>query len=340
MNAFSITVRSEKEDKRIPIAVASDVMFDVQLLIAHIGESFIAEEFGSYERPAEALVERFTLYIDPEGGGISFKASAGKGQSALMEKALGMLRLTLEKMGSGSGTYWMEDNFKDPRYRSLVLYDLIQLSKHMARNRGYAMLFGADGKEKRFEPIDIDKAQIFLEKNARITNGSVVGIMHSIQSKRNVPVFSFVVGDDRVKISFRTKDAEGDAAACLSGAALVKGILRYSEDGELLEVSDITSVEPFIKKTMRHMISAERDIPLAVSVEADVRYDNATMIWKLSYPDLGISVSDLHWDRAVAGFHDYFVFLCDNYLTKDRSAMTDEEKDVVDVLHTLTDRAE
>ncbi|MCL1983932.1 MAG: hypothetical protein FWG58_00870, partial [Methanomassiliicoccaceae archaeon] len=70
---FSITVRSEKEDKRIPIAVASDVMFDIQLLLTHIGESLISEEFGTYSRPAEALVERFMLYMDPDSGGISFR---------------------------------------------------------------------------------------------------------------------------------------------------------------------------------------------------------------------------------------------------------------------------
>jgi hypothetical protein len=337
---FGITVRSEREDKRIPIAVASDVMFDVQLLLTHIGESFIAEEFGSHDRPAEGLAERFTLYIDPDSGGISFRTSAGKGRSALMDKAVAKLVATLDKMGSGSGMYWMEDNFRDPRYRCLVLYDLMQLSKHVAVKKGFSMFFDADGSEKRFEPMDLDKAQAFLDKNGRVSRGSVAGILNGVQSKRNAPLYGFVVGDDRVRISFRSKDVESEASRCVNGAVVVKGVLKYSDDGELLEVSDIESVEPFNKKIFRHVISADRDIPLAISVEAGVGYDSGPMLWRLSYPDLGISASDQDWDTAVAGFHDYFVFLCDNYLARDEAGLSDEEREVRDLLDSLTGGAE
>jgi hypothetical protein len=337
---FSITVRSEKEDKRIPIAVASDVMFDVQLMLTHIGESFIAEEFGSYGLPAEALTERFTLYIDPESGGISFKTSAGKGHSALMDKAIAKFTATLDKMGSGSGTYWMEDNYNDPRYRCMVLYDLMQLSKHMAVKRGYALFFDADGKEKRFEPLDMDKTQAFLDKNGRIARNAVAGILNVARSKRNTPMYGFVVGDDRVKLSFRSPDAEGDAARYVNSAVVIKGVLKYSDEGELLEVSDIESVEPFSIKVFRNMISADRDIPLAVSVEANVSYDGGTMLWKLAYPDLGISSSDQDWDVAVTAFHDYFVFLCDNDQSKDGNELSDEEKEVKELLDSLTGAAE
>jgi len=83
------------------------------------------------------------------------------------------------------------------------------------------------------------------------------------------------------------------------------------------------------------MISADRDIPLAASVEANVSYDTGSTLWKLTYPDLGISSSDQDWDVAVAGFHDYFVFLCDNYLTKEGD-LSDEEKEVKELLDTLT----
>jgi len=336
---FSITVRSEKEDKRIPIAVASDVMFDIQLLLTHIGESFIAEEYGSYGRPSGALAERFTLYMDPESGGISFKASAGKGHSALMDRAVAKLTATLDRMGSGTGMYWMEDNYRDPRYRCMILYDLMQLSEHVDPKKGYTILFGDDSAEKKFRPLDLEKAQTFLSGNGRITRGTVAGILKGAGSKRNAPMFGFVVGDDRVKISFRSRDAESEASRYVNGAVLVKGTLKYSEEGELLEASDIESVEPFTMKIFRHMISADRDVPLAASVEAAVGYDTATTLWKISYPDLGISASDRDWDTAVAGFHDYFVFLCDNYLCGGKE-LSDEETEVKELLDTLTGGAE
>jgi hypothetical protein len=333
---LSITVRSEKEDKRIPIAVASDVMFDIQMLLTHIGESFIAEELGSYDRPATELVERFTLYIDPDNGGISFKASAGKGKSDLMVKAMDMLVRTLDKMGSGSGTYWMEDTFKDPVYRSVILYDLIELSKHMAVDRGYILMFTSNDTEKKFAPIDIVKAELFLDKNAKVSQGSVTGILNGVQSKRNVPIYGFVVGDERVKISFRSGDVEGAAAKCVNGAVLIKGTLRYSDDGELLEVSDVHSIEPFDKKNFDHMISAERDVTLSRPLEAAVRYENSSMTWKLSYQELGMSSSGQDWDEVVTKFHDYFVFLYDNYLNKDDSELSEEEREVKGILVSFT----
>jgi hypothetical protein len=75
---------------------------------------------------------------------------------------------------------------------------------------------------------------------------------------------------------------------------------------------------------------------LAVPIEVTVEYDPKSMIWKLTYPDLGISSSDQEWDTAVAGFHDYFVFLCDNYLSDEGKELSDEETEVRNILKELT----
>ncbi|MCL2785735.1 MAG: hypothetical protein FWD81_00720 [Methanomassiliicoccaceae archaeon] len=337
---FSITVRSEKEDKRIPIAVASDVMFDIQLLLNHIGESLIAEEFGSHDRPSGVLTERFTLFIDPDSGGISFKTSTGKGKSALMDKASSLLALTLDKMGSGSGPYWMEDNFKDPRYRCMVLNDLIHLSKHMGLERGYTLMFSSGGEEKKFVPLDLEKFSAYLKKDARAAERVVGGILTAVNTKRNVPIYGFTAGGDRAKISFLSKDIENDASGLAGSAVVLKGIARYSEDGGLSEVHDVSAVRALEKIAFNHMISADRDVPLVVGIEAAVRYDVGTSMWKLGYPDLGISSSDKDWDTAVAGFHDYFVFLCDNYLSYGGKELSDEETEVRDILRKLTGEAE
>ena len=312
-------------------------MFDIQLLLTHIGESFISEEFGSHDRPDDPLTERFTLYIDPESGGISFRTSPGKGQSTLTDKAMRMLITVLERMGSGSGTYWMEDTFNDPCYRSMILYDLIRLSEHVSVERGYTLMFGSDGAGTKFTPMDVEKARTFLEKNSRSAQGSVTGMLNSVVSKRNVPVYGFTVGNERVKISFR-RDAEDAASKYAGRPVTVKGTLKYSVNGELQEVSDVVSAEPFDKKTFTHMISAERDIQLAKPLEASVSYDGNA--WKLSYPDLGISVTNNEWDTAVAEFHDYFVFLFDNYSSKDDNELSEEEKEVKASLNSLTTKAE
>jgi len=250
-----------------------------------------------------------------------------------------MLITVLERMGSGSGTYWMEDTFDDPCYRSMILYDLIRLSEHVSVERGYTLMFGSDGAGTKFTPMDVEKAKAFLEKNSRSANGNITGILTTVVTKRNVPIYGFTVGDERVKISFR-RDAEGDASKYAGRPVTVKGVLKYSVNGELQEVSDVISAEPFDRKAFTHMISAERDIPLAEPLEASVSYDSGATTWKLGYPDLGISVSNNEWDAAVTEFHDYFVFLFDNYSTKDDNELSDEEKEVKASLISLTMKAE
>ena len=121
---------------------------------------------------------------------------------------------------------------------------------------------------------------------------------------------------------------------------MISGMLRYSENGELIEITDVNSAEQFSKRSFMHMISAERDVPLAKPLEADVSYDNGSSVWKLCYPDLGISVSNGDWDAAVAEFHDYFVFLFENYSSKDDNELSEEEIEVKGVLNSLTYVAE
>jgi hypothetical protein len=333
LSSFNIAVRSEKDDKRIPVSVASDVMADVQHLLAHIGGSLVSAEMGYQDGMDAELAGRFTLYVDPKGG-ISF-SSAGKGQSGLMDRTVALLETTLEKMGSGSGTYWMEDTYKDARYRCLVLDDLVRLSKHLAPENGYRLSFKKDGNEIAFNPVDIEKANAFLSGAGKMSKGTVHGILYSVQTKRGAPMYGFVVGDNRIKISFRSKEAENDASKYVNGAVSITGTLRYSNDGELIDMANIDSVGPFEKKAFTHMISADRDIPLTGSLEADVKYNRDNSEWKLTFSDLGISSSHQHWDAAVTEFHDYFVFLCDNYLTKDDTELSEEEKEVKGLLRTF-----
>jgi len=334
---LSIAVRSEGADKRTPVTVASGVMRSVQALLAHIGESFISEEFGSYGRPADAFIRRFMLYID-ESGGISFGPPAGKGKSELVCEAVSLLAEVLEN--AGSGIYKIEDAFKDPVYRSIIIYDLMQLSKCLSEDDGYTLLFEHNGKRGEFSQIDMTKAQAFLEKGGNTSGGNVVGILNSVQTKRNVPMYGFLVGEERVKISVASKETESRAAEYVNGAVRVNGTLRYSENGRLSEISDIISMEPFNKKSFGRIISAERDILLSEPLDVLVSYDARSRTWKLAYPDLGITSSDQDWDTAVAGFHDYFVFLWENYSSKEENELSEEEIEVKELLSSMVSEKE
>ena len=117
MTSFTFNVISEKDDKRIPISVAGQVMVDVQDLFRHIGEYIISREMRFQEAVPAKLAEKFTIYADKSGGVVleaSTEAPETRGYGNVVEDALTLLEATLDSLGSGTGGYWVDDNFRMP----------------------------------------------------------------------------------------------------------------------------------------------------------------------------------------------------------------------------------
>ncbi|MBQ6547499.1 MAG: hypothetical protein IJL79_00970 [Candidatus Methanomethylophilaceae archaeon] len=78
MTSFTFNVISEKDDKRIPISVAGQVMVDVQDLFRHIGEYIISREMRFQEAVPAKLAEKFTIYADKSGGVVLEASTEGR----------------------------------------------------------------------------------------------------------------------------------------------------------------------------------------------------------------------------------------------------------------------
>ncbi|MBP5734809.1 MAG: hypothetical protein J6W53_03200, partial [Candidatus Methanomethylophilaceae archaeon] len=139
MTGFTVNVISEKDDKRVPIAVAGQIMVDIQDLFRHIGEYLISREMRPQEAVPRSLGDKFTIYMDKTGG-IVLDASTStpetEGYGNVVDDALKVLEATLDTLGSGTGGYWVDDNFTDAIYRNQVVIDIVALYQDLNDKEG------------------------------------------------------------------------------------------------------------------------------------------------------------------------------------------------------------
>lgn len=333
MTGFTVNVISEKDDKRVPIGVAGQIMVDIQDLFRHIGEYLISREMRLQEAVPRALGDKFTIYMDKTGG-IVLDASTStpetEGYGNVVDDALKVLEATLDTLGSGTGGYWVDDNFTDAIYRNQVVIDIVALYQDLNDKEGYALMYGSGPELKRFGKVDVEKMANFISERGMSVNAATVGVIENMGSRPGSSRFTLNNGSDTVRITFSDQKFADNAG---KGACIVAGKINYSKEGRISSVENIYDVVPLTTIKFRKMISSNGDVTLKVPVDAEVTFRDGK--WVLSNRDLGILASKQRWDDAVTEFHDFFVFLWTEYKTKDRETLDEEGKEIKDSLDAL-----
>lgn len=332
MTGFTVNVVSEKEDKRVPIGVAGQIMVDIQDLFRHIGEYLISREMRLQEAVPRSLGDKFTIYMDKTGGIVldaSTETPETEGYGNVVDDALKVLEATLDTLGSGTGGYWVDDNFTDAIYRNQVVIDIVALYQDLNDREGYALMYGSGSELKKFGKVDVEKMAKFISERGMSVNGATVGVIENMGSRPGSSRFTLNNGSDTVRITFSDQKFAGNAGK----ACIVAGKINYSEEGKISSVENIYDVVPLTTIKFRRVISSNGDVTLKVPVDADVTFRDGK--WVLSNKDLGILASKQRWDDAVTEFHDFFVFLWTEYKTKDPATLDEEGKEIRDSLDAL-----
>ena len=330
MTDFTVNVVSEKDDKRIPVGLAGQVMVDIQDLFRHIGEYLVARELRLQGPVSGKLSEKFTIFLDKSGGIVlesSTERPETQGYGNIVEEAVAMLETVLDTMGAGTGGYWLDDNFRDAIYRNQIAIDVVALHQDLYDREGYALMYGSGADLKRFGKVDVDKMANFLRNRGLSVNSVTIGVIENGGNRSRNNRYLLNTGNDSVRLSFADQRIADTAP---SGACVVAGRINYSEEGRIASVDSVTEVAPISSIMFRRMISAAGDVILRNPLSADVAFENGK--WIVSNSDLGIKASNASWDGAVSEFHDYFVFLWSEYADKDGDSLLDEEREIRDYL--------
>ncbi len=330
MAGFTVNVISEKEDKRVPVSLAGQIMVDIQDLFRHIGEYLVSRELRLQEAVPAKLAEKFTIYMD-KSGGFALDASTytpeTSGYGNVTDDALLLLEATLDTLGSGTGGYWVDDNFKDAIYRNQIVIDIVALYQDLTDKEGYALMYGSGPELKRFGKVDVDKMARFISERGMSVNGVTVGV---ISSRPGSSRFVLDLGDKNVRLTFADNKLENGLG---SGPYIVAGKINYSDEGRISSVENVYEIVPADIIKFRRMMSSTGDVSLKVPVDVKVSFKDGK--WTLSNMDLGIMASNSNWDAAVTSFHDYFIFLWTEYKDKTSDDMSDDEKEVKEALNAL-----
>ena len=332
MVSFTVNVVSEKEDKRVPAALAGQIMVDIQDLFTHIGEYLVAKELRLQTIVDPKFDEKFRIYMDATDG-VSFGASTNmpetSGRGDIIEDAVNLLDRTLDTMGKGTGSYWMEDTFTDALYRNAIIYDIVALYQDIADRPGYALMYGTTEDLKRFGAVDIEKMSAFIHSKGLSYDGATIGFLARTSAKSSKESRYALVcnGGDQVKISFANDEEAAKAEGLVDkGAVILAGTLTFDEEGRIIGISNAGGLNPATEIKYQRMVSTTGDVILKEPVSIKVACVNGK--WKLSNIDLGISITKDTWDEAVQSFHDYFIFLWMQYAVKGDEGLSGEELEV------------
>ena len=322
MRSVNIGVVAKNDNEQIPVDIAGGVMVNVQSLFRHIGEYLISKELKLQNKIDRRLSDIFSLYID-QSTGISLCSSPKISTSGIIDNALALLENTIIKLGSGTGGYWIDDTYSDPRFRKIIAEDVIRLAQDLGT--GYSLKVGADS----FDNFDLAKIKTYVTHLKPIYDDVICGVLRSDQKSRRSEVVKLAIGEDRVKLNFDNKtEALLEAEKLINSPVIVGGKVRLSGD-RIAEISDVRKVIPFDLVKFKRMISAAGDIALTAPLEVKVSFDERANEWVLINDDLGARVSKKDWDSVVTSFHDYFVFLWEEY-TSEKHDLSEEEKEVRD----------
>jgi len=333
LRKLKFDIESETDDKRVPLALASKVMGDVQSLLYHAGGYLVSKEMRLQGYPSKELLNKFTLYVGTPGAE-SIDSSTTKPSTAgfgnVVDEAADLVKEILDNMGGPGAGPWADDRFTHPIYRNQIVADVVSLDEHLSEYPGYSLTYGREGDMERFGGVDVDKLLEYVKKRGRIGAGTALGMLKVTETRKGNAI-ALDTGDGMARITFF--DANSRAAAethADSGPVILSGELSYSKDNLLVEITRAGSVTPLNEIGFSRMVSMDGDVKLKSPVRATVGFDGGT--WVLRNDDLGIISSKPDWDSAVRSFHDYFVFLWNQYFVAPGGDLDEEGLEVKEAL--------
>ncbi len=328
MHSFGFKVVSSDPDDTsgTPIAVAGNVMVDVQKLLTDIGCMDVRLEMRIQNRIPEELREKFKLKTGGSDG--TLESGPSKGNEAALESAMNTLMATLGFLGKGAIGSWMEDTFPDIESRKAVAQDLIDLTRHL---EGYRLEYSSRAYTRTFVGIDIPKMSEYTERTDEIS--AALGIITRDSVKKNRWNIS---SDGRlIPITFDKNIDPSDIPRFASaGPLIVIGLITRDDAGDIVSVDKVSGCYEFPEVKFHRMMSADGDRSLLNPITAVPGYDCGQRLWTLDCEAIGIHASKPSWDECVKSFHDYAIFLFDTYAGDDAD-FEGEESDLREYLLSL-----
>lgn len=320
MNTLIFNVAPEGE-KDLSDEQADRIMNNVQSLLKHVGMYIVTAEMGLQGRAPEGFESKFDLSPEP---------IERKDENSVLNSALVMLENTLDVASSEIINRWLSEKYTDPRYKVAIANDLMALCEDLD---GCKFNYGCGRMVKSLSNTRSERFRDSANADTKNITCALAGVIGRKTDMKGRNAYYLDTGAHVCKITtgkeFNEKTAEKYSNA---GACLVSGIAVLNENDDVIEIKDICGVNDFPGIVFKRIITPDRDLALLNPASADVSFDRKSRKWTLKNELLGISLSKPSWNDAVAGFHDYFMFLWETYVDEPKDGLGEEEMEIRDFL--------
>jgi hypothetical protein len=329
MRSFGFRVIPSDPDDRsgVPVAVAGQVMVDVQKIITDIGTSDVRIALRLQNEIPEGIRKKFDLTIGGSGpSGMSSGPSEGNDEA--MENALTTLCETLDFLGKGAVGNWMTDKFEDDESRCQIAQDLIALNDHLA---GYTLEYGIGDDVKRFHNLDKEKILRYTYNSDWVS--AAIGVVVKDSVKKNH--WNFTNDQYLVALSFAKNIAASDIPSfAKAGPVIVMGEVRRNDEGHIVSIERVKGCYTLPEVKFYRIITSNGDRSLLNPLIAIPSYDEEKDAWSLRNDIIGMNVTKPSWDECIIAFHDYAQFLFESYVDSGKE-FEGEEKEISEFLQSL-----
>lgn len=325
MRSFGFEVKTREGESKIPLAVAGQVMVDVQRVLTEIISSVLRTELLIQGEIPKSLLSKYELTIggnSPTGLG-SDPSPEGR---SLLESSLDTLCGTLDFVGKGIVNPWILSNYPETLGRRRLCEALLDMSDHID---GYVVRYGEKGSEKNFTGVNREKMKAQIdEDSASHRNASRLGIILGDMRKKDLFLYD---GTVRISIHLGNMSADAIARHVSNGIVIVRGTGEFDTKGDLKSIRSPTNITPVDTITYKRIISDKCDIELACPIPATVQVSADGSKWTFRNDNLGIDITKDNWDDATLAFHSYLDFLWNEYVLSD-SQLEGEELEISELL--------
>ena len=330
--SFRVVPSSPDDGSGVPIAVAGQIMIDVQRLLTDIGCMLLRISMRLQNEIPKKLIKKFDLTIGGDSGnGLSSNPRVGNDEA--LEGAMNILCSTLDFLGTGATGTWMTDTFEDDEARAVIARDLIDLADHLD---GYVLEYGPDEEIRGFEGLNREKMLAHTDQKDWI--GAAVGKIERDPVKKNH--WNIFNDGYLVPLSFDRNIASSDIPTfSAAGPVIVVGKVQRNKGGHITSVDKISGCYTIPHMKFHRIITAEGDRNLLNPLIATTGYDSTSDMWSMWNDDVGISVSKPSWDECIVAFHEYALFLFENYVDTDKE-FEGEELEIREYLKSLLPAAD
>ena len=332
MRSFSFkVVPQDGGDGKVPISVAGQTMVDVQNVLTEITSTLLRTEFRLQGELPSYILDRYMLTIGGSGNG-NIGSNPGREGRPMLEACLDTFCYTLDFMGKGVIGNWMVENFIETLGRRRVGEALVRLADNL---QGYTLMYGEPGQERVFKGLNREKLTAQIEADsARVQNTACIGKMLRDPARKGK--YLLTNGSSTFPAEFATNiSMQGKEASVDSGLIICVGKANTDSDGRVSSMKEVTGIHLLPEVRFNRVISATRDIEMAVPLPAAVSVGKDGRSWNIRNADLGIDITKDSWDECVLAFHDYFVFLWENYAESDEE-FEGEEQEIKELLISYT----